>query len=136
MSADMKPSSRANIEGPSGGRRLVPSIGKALGRGEAAPVVHLADEMLDHFLRYLEIRDDAVAHRPDRLDVARRPAQHHLGVVADRTNLLLAPSIDRGDDRRLVQDDAATLYVNQGIRGSQINRHIARQCAEKTAEHA
>ena len=98
--------------------------------------MHLADEMLDHFLRHLEIRDDAVAHRPDRLDVARRPAQHHLGVVTDRADLLLAPSIDRGDDRRLVQDDAAALDVNKGIRGSQIDRHIARQRAEKTAEHA
>ena len=63
-------------------------------------------------------------------------AQHHLGVVADRANLFLAAAIDRGDDGRLVEDDAASLDVNQGIRGPEIDRHIARQCAEKTAEHA
>jgi len=31
------------------------------GAGEAAPIVNLADEMLDHLLRHLEIGDDAVA---------------------------------------------------------------------------
>src|SRR5262249_32013902 len=50
---------------------------------EAPAVVYLADEMLDHLLRYLEVRDDAVAQRPDCLDVAGRSAQHHLGLVAD-----------------------------------------------------
>src|SRR6202035_2772973 len=44
--------------------------------GEAASVVHLADEMLDHFLRHLEIGDDAVAQRPDRVNVAGGAADH------------------------------------------------------------
>jgi hypothetical protein len=91
--------------------------------------------MLDHLFRNFEIRDDAVAHRPDRLDIAGGTPQHHLGVVADGTDLLLTPSIDRGDDRRFVEHDAATLDVDKGIRGPEVNRHIARQCAEKTAEH-
>ena len=50
--------------------------------------MHLADEVLDHLLRDFEIGDDAVAHRADRLDVAGRAAQHHLGVVADGANRL------------------------------------------------
>ena len=52
--------------------------------------MHLADEVLDHLLGDFEVGDDAVAHRADRFDVAGRAAQHHLGVVADRENLLLA----------------------------------------------
>ena len=35
--------------------------------GEAAAVVHLADEVLDHLLGDFEVGDDAVAHWPDRL---------------------------------------------------------------------
>ena len=49
--------------------------------------MNLADEMLDHLFRDFEIGDDAVAHRADRLDVAGRAAQHHLGVVADGAHL-------------------------------------------------
>jgi hypothetical protein len=58
--------------------------------GEAAAVMHLADEVLDHLLGDFEVGDDAVAHRADRLDVAGRAAQHHLGLVADGQDLLLA----------------------------------------------
>jgi hypothetical protein len=32
-----------------------------LRRGKATAVMHLADEMLDHFLRHFEVGDDAVA---------------------------------------------------------------------------
>src|SRR3984957_15742830 len=59
-----------------------------LRRGEAAAVMHLADEMLDHLLGDLEIGDDAVAQGTDRLDVAGGAAQHHLGLVADGQHLL------------------------------------------------
>ena len=52
--------------------------------------MHLADEVLDHLLGDFEVGDDAVAHRADRLDVAGRAAQHHLGVVADGEDRLLA----------------------------------------------
>ena len=55
--------------------------------------MNLADEVLDHLFRDLEIGDDAVAHRADRLDVAGRAAQHHLGVVADGADLLLAAAV-------------------------------------------
>src|SRR5260370_392770 len=36
--------------------------------GEAAPVMHLANEVLDHFLGDFEIGDDAVAQGTDGLD--------------------------------------------------------------------
>ena len=98
--------------------------------------MHLADEMLDHLLRDLEIRDHAVAHGTDRLDIAGRPAQHHLGVVADRANMLFATPRHGGDDGGLVQDDSPPLHVDQRICGPEVDGHIARQYAEKIAEHA
>ncbi len=48
------------------------------------PVVRLLDEVGQHLLGDFEVRDDAVLHRLDRHDVARRPAQHFLGVLAHR----------------------------------------------------
>ena len=60
--------------------------------------MHLADKVLDHLLGNFEIGDDAVAHRADRLDVARRSPEHHFGVVADRPNRFLsALGISRDD---------------------------------------
>ena len=56
--------------------------------GEAAAVVHLADEVLDHLLGDFEVGDHAVAHRADGLDVAGRAAEHQLGLVADGEDLL------------------------------------------------
>ena len=55
--------------------------------------MHLADEVLDHLLGDFEIGDDAVAHRTDRLDVAGRAPQHHLGVVADGADGFLAAPV-------------------------------------------
>ncbi len=105
--------------------------------GERATVMHFADEVLDHLLGDFEIGDHAVAHRPDRLDIAGGAPQHHLGVVADSPNLLLsAPIRHRRDHRWLVEDDTAPLHIDQRVRRTEINRHVARQYAEKTAEHA
>src|SRR4029079_1690842 len=98
--------------------------------------MHFADEVLDHLLGDFEVGDDAVAHRPDCFDVARRSSEHHLGVVAHVAYLLLAPAIDGGDDVGFVQHDAPALDVDQRVRCSEIDRHIARQGTEKTAEHS
>jgi hypothetical protein len=40
--------------------------------------MHLLDEVAEHLLADLEIRDDAVLERPDGLDVAGRPPDHPL----------------------------------------------------------
>ncbi len=101
-----------------------------LGPGEAVAVVHLADEVLDHLLGDFEVGDDAVAQGPNRLDVAGRAAEHHLGLVADRTNLLAPPDVGDGDHRRLVQDDAATLDVDKRVGGPQVDGHVSRKHAE------
>ena len=49
----------------------------------AAALVRLADEVRQHLLGRLEVGDDAVLHRPDRGDVAGRPAEHLLRLGAD-----------------------------------------------------
>ena len=45
--------------------------------------MHFADEVLDHFFGDFEVRDDTIAHRPDRLNITGRPAQHQLGLFPD-----------------------------------------------------
>jgi len=65
--------------------------------------------MLDHLLRHLEIGDDAVAQRPDGGNIARGAAQHHLRLVTDREDALLALDLGNGDDGGFVQDDASPL---------------------------
>ena len=49
--------------------------------------MHFLDEMLDHFLGDVEIGDNAIAHRPDRFDIARRLAQHQFGFRPDRLDV-------------------------------------------------
>src|ERR1043165_7049822 len=102
---------------PSGGSRVGGVLGGGGGgghadhdlrMGEAAAVVNLRDEVLDHRLGDFEVGDDAVAQGADRLNVAGRAAQHHLGFLADREHLALAALRREGNDRRLIQDDAAT----------------------------
>ena len=69
------------------------------------PLVHLLDEVAQHLLADLEVGDDAVLQRPDGLDVRRRAADHALGLGADGERAAVA-GVD-GDDRRLVEHDAA-----------------------------
>ena len=88
--------------------------------------MHLANEVLDHFLGDLNVGDDAVAQRADRLDVVGRLAHHHLRIVADRFHFLDAMHRFDGHDRRLVQDDAAILDVDQRVRRAEIDRHVLR----------
>ena len=57
-------------------------------RDQADPVVHLVHEVLDHLLGDVEVADDAVAQRPDRDDLGRRPADHALGLRADGEHAL------------------------------------------------
>src|SRR6185437_6840536 len=102
---------------------------------EGTAIVHFADEVLDHFFGDFEIGDHAVAHGADSFDVAGRAAQHHLGVVAHRTNLFLAAFAHHGDDRWLVQHNAATTHIDKRVRRTEVDRHVARQNAEKTVEH-
>src|SRR6185312_9857589 len=94
--------------------------------------VRLADEMLDHLLGDLEVGDDAGAKRPDGPEVVGCLAEHQFGVVAHGMDpALAAPSLD-GDYRRLAGDDPRAADVNDGIRGTEIDRDSARRETERT----
>ena len=95
--------------------------------GKAAAVVNLADEVLDHLLGDFEVGDDAVPEWPDGADVTGRAAEHLLGLLADRQDLLFALHFGDGHDRGLVQDDASALDIDQRVRGAEINRHVGRK---------
>jgi hypothetical protein len=103
--------------------------------GEAASVVHLADEMLDHFLRHLEIGDDAVAQRPDRVNVARGAADHQFRLLSDGEDLPLAPDARDCDHRRLIQDDTAPFHVDDGVCRTEVDRHVGRQQTQHSSKH-
>jgi hypothetical protein len=86
-------------------------------------------------LRDLEIGDDAVAQRPDRLNVARRAAEHQLGFLADRQDVLAALDAGDRDNRRLVQDDATTLHVDEGVGRPEVDRHVGGQQPQHSTNH-
>ena len=96
--------------------------------------VHLVDEVVQHLLGDIEVRDDPVAQRPDGDDVARRPAHHLLGLRADGQHPL--GSAVNGDHRRLVDHDAAVAHVNQGVGSPQVDADVERKQAEKPVEWA
>ncbi len=88
---------------------------------------HLEDVVLDdereevpqHLLRHVEVGDDAVLHRAHGDHAVRRSAEHSLGLEPDALDLLGLP-VDR-DDGRLVQDDALTLHIDEGVGGPEVD---------------
>ena len=100
--------------------------------------MHHADELLEHLLGNREVGNDAVFHGADRLDVARDPTQHLLGLAADGLDDLLATGaalLADGHDRRLVENDTLAPDVNQGIGGTEVDRHIAGEITAEESEH-
>ena len=86
------------------------------------------DEVLQHPLGDVEIGDDAVLQRAERLDVLGRAAEHRLGLVPDPDDLVVGLA-DR-DDRRLVEDDAAIADEHEGVGGSEVDRQVRREQPE------
>ena len=92
-------------------------------RVREAVLVHLLDEVAEHLLRHVEVGDDAVLQRADRGDRPRRAAEHPLRLDAHRMHLARA-LVDR-DDGRLGEHDAAPADVDEGVRGAEVDRHVA-----------
>jgi hypothetical protein len=92
-------------------------------RVRPAVLVHLLDEVPEHLLGHVEVRDDAVLQRADRLDRAGRAAQHPLRLDADGVHLGGA-RVDR-DDGRLGQHDPAAADVDERVGGTEIDGHVA-----------
>ncbi len=91
------------------------------------------DEVAEHLLADLEVRDHPVFERTYRLDVARRPADHPLRLCTDCER----PAVFdvHGHDGRLVQDDPASTHVDEGVRGAEVDGHIATEQEEAVVPH-
>ena len=83
----------------------------------------LLNEMTQHLLGDLEVRDDPVFERPDRLDRAGGAAEHALSLDSHRMNL--AGARVHRHDAGLGEHDAATAHVDESGRGTEIDRHVA-----------
>ena len=88
--------------------------------------MHFADEVLDHFLCNFDVRDNPIAKWADRLNAVRRFAHHHLCIIPNSFNPLDPVDSLNRDDRRLVQNDALILDINECVGGPQIDRHVLR----------
>ncbi len=79
-------------------------------------VVRLLDEVVQHLFGDFEVGDHAVLHGLDGNDIAGRAAKHLLGLFAHRLDL--AGVFVDGDDGGLIDDDALTARIHQGVRGA------------------
>ena len=93
------------------------------GRHDAAPVIALLNEGLDHLFGGVEIGDHAIAQGPHRADVAGGAAEHQFGFIANRQGH--APLQVEGHHRGLLQHDALAGHVHQGVGCSQVNADVA-----------
>jgi hypothetical protein len=78
-----------------------------------------------------EISDHSILHGLDGHDVARRSAQHLFGFFAYRFDFI--GRLVHRDDRRLIDHDAFTFRVNQGVRRAQIDGQVTGEHAEQGA---
>ncbi len=88
-----------------------------------AVLMDLLDEVPEHLLGDVEVGDDAVLQRADRLDRSGRAPEHPLRLDADRVHLPGA-RVDR-DDRRLREHDATATHVDERVRRAEIDGHVA-----------
>jgi hypothetical protein len=80
------------------------------------------DEVSNHLLGVLEVRDHSAAHRTHGDDVGRRPAEHPPRFFADSEDLA-CPFADR-DHRWFVEHDAATADVDQRVRSAEVDADV------------
>ena len=95
----------------------------------------LADEVLDHFFGDFEVGDHAIAKGPNGFHVTRCSAQHLLGIDAHGVDDLATANIAQGNHRRLIQHNALTLHVNQGVGGAKVYGDVVRDGAEEGRNH-
>jgi hypothetical protein len=82
--------------------------------------VHLADEILQHFLRDEKVGDNAVFQRSNGGDVTGRTSQHPFCIQTNRSHAFLVVLVTNCHHRRLVQNDAILAHVDKGVGGSEI----------------
>ena len=86
-------------------------------------VEHLADEVAQHLLGDLEVRDHAVAQRARRRDRRRRATDHPLGVGShgvDRARSASPIATTEGSETTM----PASSDVDEGVRRAEVDRHV------------
>ena len=92
------------------------------------------DELAEHLLGRLEIRDHAVPQGPGRDDRRGCAAEHLAGLLAhgvDLPGLLI-----HRDDGRFEQDDALAAAENDGVRRPEIHGEIGPGCKRRQSHRA
>ncbi len=92
---------------------------RRLAHGEAAG--DFGDEVFEHALGDEVVGDDAVAQGAHDFDLAGGAAVHLFGGAADFDDDGAVAVFADGDDRRLLEHDAAPLDVDEDVDGPQIN---------------
>jgi hypothetical protein len=93
--------------------------------------VHLLDEVPQHSLGDVEVRDHAVLEGAHRHDVARSAADHPFSLDPDRHDLPVV-----GVERHhawLVEDDPPAAHVHQGVGGTEVDGHVAAKKRQRIA---
>jgi hypothetical protein len=98
--------------------------------------VDLSDEIANHGLGHLKIRDDAIFHGADGLDISRGLSQHEFGIFANShdpvgTSFVLA----NGYHRRFTQDNPSSPHVNERICGPKVYSQIIGEPTENAIPH-
>ena len=90
-------------------------------RDADAALRRLVDEEPEHRLGDDVVGDDAVLHRPDRVDVAGRAPDHLAGFLAHGHDPVVV--VDR-DDRRLRDHDALAFDVDEDVGRAEIDADL------------
>jgi len=91
----------------------------------------LPDEITNHRFSNFKIRNHPILHGTNGDDVARRLAQHELGILADRQHPVGPPLIlaDR-HDRRFTKNNPLISHIDKRVGGTKVNRQIIGEPAQ------
>ena len=101
-------------------------------RHKTSPVMDLLNKIFEHLAGCVEVRDDAVFHRPDGHDIGRGLAEHSFCFDADRYRLFIV--LPYHDDGRLIADNAFPFHVDEGVGGAEVYCKIIRKQSEYVME--
>jgi hypothetical protein len=106
------------------------------GAEPAPPLVDPAQELGEHRLRHVEVRDHPGAQRAHRFDAQRSPPQHLLGGAADRLPVEedMTGALLDGHDRRLVEDDALSVDAHHRVGGPEVDSQVGREATKEPRE--
>ena len=102
------------------------------GPHQAAGIVYFGNKVAQHGFGDFKIRDNAVLHGADGVDIARGTAEHALGVgTHGQDHVVAAVVFFYGHHGRFAQDNAFALYIHAGVGGAKVNGQVIGKNAQK-----